>query len=297
MNRQQLTPIINAVADRAHDRAYIGRVIAETIRNNPDIKPGWALNLTRLLTLCTNNPVKGSPFTVFAEGNSKLPFLSFSALPGVRFCPGAGDCAKWCYSFSAWRYPAAFCRQVQNTILLSSDSGRLHIMSELDAQLRRPKYRALESVDFRLYVDGDFRSVADVDFWMETLEMRPQLAAYGYSKSFAELTEYHYLTESDYRYTWPSNYILNVSSGHRHSPEVVEAVERLPITRGRFVAVPMPTRARHSDHGDREHQKALRAVYGRSAFTCPGECGDCTPSGHACGSERFRGIDIIIAAH
>jgi len=293
MNRKQLAPIIEAVAERSHDREYIGRVITQVIKDTPDIKPGWALNLTKLLTLCTDKPVKGSPFTVFAEGNSKLPFLSFSGLPGVQFCPGAGDCAQWCYSFSSWRYPAAFCRQVQNTLLLSTDDGRLHILNELDAQLRRAKYRDIERVDFRLYVDGDFRNVSDIHFWMQALHNRPKLAAYGYSKSFHQLLGY----DVAWPHEWPSNYVLNVSSGHKHSAEVVAAVEALPITRGHFVAVPMAKTARHSDHGDRDHQKALRETYGRKAFTCPGECGDCTPSGHACGSDRFKGVDIIIAAH
>jgi hypothetical protein len=26
-------------------------------------------------------------------------------------------------------------------------------------------------------------------------------------------------------------------------------------------------------------------------------CGNCTKSGHACGSDRFNGVDIIIAVH
>lgn len=296
MNRQQLQPIVDAVANHADDSVYVARVISETIQNNPDIKPGWALNLTKLLTLCTDKPIKSAPFTVFAEGNSKLPFLSFSAMPGRAFCPGAGDCAQWCYSFSSWRYPAAFCRQVQNTMLLSTDAGRLFILNELDAQLRRAKYRAIERVDFRLYVDGDFRSVDDIYFWMNAIANRPKLAAYGYSKSFYELLGFDIALQCSGE-AWPSNYVLNVSSGHKHSAEVVAAVEALPITRGHFVAVPMPKTARHADHGNRDHQKALRDTYGRKAFTCPGECGDCTPSGHACGSDRFKGVDIIIAAH
>ena len=55
------------------------------------------------------------PHTVFTTGNVKLPFLSFSTLPGVT-CPGASSCLDYCYSFKAWRQPAAFFRQVQNTL-------------------------------------------------------------------------------------------------------------------------------------------------------------------------------------
>ena len=64
------------------------------------------------------------PFSIFAEtGNVKLPFVSFSTLPGFS-CPGAGECLKFCYSYRAWRYPAGFLRQLQNTILLQTARGR-----------------------------------------------------------------------------------------------------------------------------------------------------------------------------
>ena len=57
------------------------------------------------------------PHKTFIKGNGKLPFLSFSTLPAVT-CPGAGDCLVYCYSYKAWRQPAAFFRQVQNTLLM-----------------------------------------------------------------------------------------------------------------------------------------------------------------------------------
>ena len=57
------------------------------------------------------------PFSVFTVGNMKLPFLNFSTLPAVT-CSGAGSCLNWCYSFKAWRYPSAFFRQCQNTLLM-----------------------------------------------------------------------------------------------------------------------------------------------------------------------------------
>lgn len=66
------------------------------------------------------------------DGNSKLPFLAYSELP-MATCPGAGACgvykkdastgtaaSGWCYSFKAWRYPAAFARQFLNTLAATS---------------------------------------------------------------------------------------------------------------------------------------------------------------------------------
>lgn len=297
MNRQQLQPIVDALGAHSNQPALVAAAIWKALECD-SIKPGWRCHLLKLALFCEQlaEGISSPAFTIIAEGNSKLPFLSFSAMPGFAFCPGSGDCRDWCYSFSAWRYPAAFCRQAQNTLLLSSYAGRVSIKSALNAQLRRPKYKALEKVDFRLYVDGDFRSGEDIHFWMSLIGNNPKLATYGYSKSFREFLDYDNALDRRGA-TWPTNYVLNVSSGHRHTPGIVQAIEALPITRGRFVAVAMPKKARSTDHGDRVHQKELRDHYGKTAFTCPGSCGTCTPSGHACGSKRFANVDIIIAAH
>jgi len=233
------------------------------------------------------------PYSIIGEGNSKLGFLTFSVCPFVT-CPGAGDCLKYCYSPKAWRYPAAFARQVQNTILLLSTLGRQLITLALDEQLARPKYAKRDRIDFRLYVDGDFDSVQSLHYWMETIRARPQLAAYGYSKSFHEFLGYDAALEL-HGQKWPSNYVLNLSGGHNHSAPVVAAMRALSITRGAFVAVELPKGS--PKQNTREQRAVLRDTYGKKAFTCPGKCGDCTPAGHACGSRRFQGRDIIIAAH
>ena len=41
-------------------------------------------------------------FSIFARGNSKLPFWSFSSM-AILDCPGRGECAAWCYSLKSWR--------------------------------------------------------------------------------------------------------------------------------------------------------------------------------------------------
>lgn len=241
--------------------------------------PAWIRELSKLRAFLDD----GMPrWSIFAKGNSKLPFIAFSALPGKGFCPGAGDCLNFCYSFKSWRYPAAFCRQVQNTVLLSTLQGRAHIEAAFSKFAGNP-------ITLRLYVDGDFRNVDDVAFWFDLLRDNPDVSAYGYSKSFDQLLAY--------KGQFPENYVLNISGGHRHQKKTVDRVKALPITRGEFVAVPMPSPVKSSDHGKRDHQKALRAQYGRKAFTCPGKCGECTTTAHACGSKRFKDVDIIIAVH
>ena len=77
----------------------------------------WAYHAKRLADWLADDMAGAAPFSVFARGNSKLPFFAFSALPFVT-CPGMGACAKFCYSLRAWRYPAAFFRQLQNTWLM-----------------------------------------------------------------------------------------------------------------------------------------------------------------------------------
>lgn len=246
---------------------------------------GWQTQFAKLRQTIVDGRARFS--IMAADGNSKLPFVAFSSLPGVGFCPGAGECLSYCYSFRAWRYPAAFARQVQNSYLLQSIEGKRQILEALDAH--KP---AVGSIDFRLYVDGDFGSAADVAFWMAALGRREWLKAYGYSKSWAELLQFD--SEGG---AWPTNYKLNLSGGSRHGDATEARVAALPITRGRFLAVSVGRKVKASDHSDRAHQRELRAAHGGKAFTCPGKCGECTKGAHACGSSKFDGVDIIIAVH
>jgi hypothetical protein len=237
----------------------------------------WVRDLNKLKTYFeTGHP----QFTIFAKGNSKLPFVSFSALPGEGFCPGAGDCLSFCYSFKAFRYPAAFCRMAQNTMMLTLKGGRADITAAL--QEKAKKFTADSPLTLRLYVDGDFRNQSDVSFWFKTLQKMPNIAAYGYSKSFTEI--YAYASANKL----PENYVLNVSGGHRHGSDLVNAIKELSITRGEFIAIAAGKKASPAE---------LRAAHTGKAFTCPGKCGECTPKGHACGSKRFANVDIIIAVH
>jgi hypothetical protein len=278
MNRANCTRIANAIA--ANDNRGACRVIDEILTTETGAH--WARDLGKLKAFLLD----GAPrFSIMAkDGNGKLPFLAFSSLPGANFCVGAGDCLKFCYSFKAWRYPAAFCRQAQNSALLQSDSGREHILNAIDKF--EPEFGA---IDFRLYVDGDFTGVADIAFWMETLTARPWLITYGYSKSWQSFI--------DYKGIVPSNYKLNLSSGSKYSDSVKDKLKAFDYVRGEFVAVSIGASVKSTDHADRAHQSTLRKAYGSKAYTCTGKCGDCTPIGHACGSDRFKGIDIIIAVH
>ena len=116
---------------------------------------------------------RGPAFSIFrAGGNSKLPFYAFSSLPGFD-CPGAGDCLfneagefgkGFCYSFRAWRYPAAFFRQVQNSILIREDRQTLARAFQ-DIPAGKDWLRRV----VRLYVDGDFDSARTFAFWMDQI--------------------------------------------------------------------------------------------------------------------------------
>lgn len=279
MNFKKLTTISETIAERGD--------IVTAIHDALDGEAGkhWIRDLNKLAIVAeTAEP----QFSIFTRDNLKLPFLSFSALPGAPHCPGAGDCLVICYSFKAWRYPAAFARQAQNAILLQSFAGRCAIRDALDT------FEQSDPLDFRLYVDGDFSSFEVLRFWMEALSSRAWLRCYGYSKSFKLLLEY----DRDSRYSWPDNYLVNLSSGHNSDAAIVERMRALPITRGEFIAVDIGKPVKSADHGGREHNKLLRLKFGGAkAFTCPGKCGECTPKGHACGSRKFAGIPVIIAAH
>ena len=215
------------------------------------------------------------PHAVFTIGNSKLPFLSFSTLPAVT-CPGAGDCLNYCYSFKAWRQPAAFFRQVQNTLLMHDFNL---IQPELNKILLRPTFRRADKIDFRLYVDGDFSSITDLKNWMQLLQDIPKINAYGYSKSLNLFLQLH-----DQDFKFPSNYVLNLSNGGKFDM-LRDILITLPFVRGNFTAV----------NGTK---KEIRKQFKNKVFICPGDCGNCTNKGHACGNmDIFNNMEIVIPLH
>lgn len=257
----------------------------------------WNRDLGKLKTFLLD-PECTPQFTIIrkesGEGKLGKGFLSFSVLPDVT-CPGAGDCLNYCYSFKAHRYPAAYSRQAQNTVLMQTAAGRDQIIAAIDhLASKRPG-----NIDFRLYVDGDFSSGGDVAFWMTLLKENAWLQTYGYSKSFLELLGY------DAAHNWPANYLLNLSEGHKHNQSIVDLVSALPICRGSFGAVPTLGKYKPAEWQTSEYRKDILAQHkgrtGRKAFVCGGRCGACiTRQGinmHACGDRQFNNVDIIIAVH
>ena len=242
------------------------------------------------------------PFSVFAEtGNVKLPFVSFSTLPGFS-CPGAGDCLKFCYSYRAWRYPAGFLRQLQNTILLQTLSGR-NIIADTFRNLQTTWNDALQ--DFRLtvriYVDGDFCSASTFVFWMELLQERSHdCDAYGYSKSWVEILQG--LAQLEFS---PLNYVLNVSSGSLHNDSLKSKILALPFTREVFEAVDIDgtdIKKGFARYDQKTYHQRTRAAYkaetGTVPFSCPGDCGSCRASAGiaACADLQFT-IPIVNGVH
>ena len=250
-------------------------------------KSAWNLILRRL---ARGLKAGRAAFQVFYEGNSKLPFVSFSALPVVG-CPGAGECAKYCYSLRAWRYPAPFARQLQNSLLL-----------RFAPEVIASAFKALpEGITLRLYVDGDFDSANAVAFWFNALKARPDIQAYGYSKSWDLLAEY------GQREAYPANYVLNISNGGAPQKTGKAEMLALPITRGEFISLPIHYRPvgvtgniGFKRYADADYHRAVRAAgaaAGRKVFSCPGNCGECTGIGHACGSMKLKGVTIAIGIH
>jgi hypothetical protein len=257
----------------------------------------WHRDLGKLKTFLLDSTRKPL-FTIIrkesGEGKLGKGFLSFSVLPDVT-CPGAGDCLQYCYSFKAHRYPAAYSRQAQNTVLMQTEAGRGQIIAAIDHLASK----RTGNIDFRLYVDGDFSSGGDVAFWMELLKQNAWLQTYGYSKSFIELLGY------DTAHNWPANYLLNLSEGHKHNQSIVDLVASLPICRGSFGAVPTLGKYKPAEWQTSAYRKDILAQHkantGRKAFVCGGRCGACiTRQGinmHACGDRQFNNVDIIIAVH
>jgi len=248
------------------------------------------------------------PLTMFKIGNSKLPFLSWSTLPGIN-CPGAAECwaagLGWCYSLKAWRYPAAFFRQLQNTILERGEFGRAIIAQEIARILESSEFRDLKTVTLRLYVDGDFNSLKTLKFWLKIAENNPRLRIYGYSKSLPFFTQ---LIASGYKF--PKNYVLNLSNGgryfnsaHYHQLKNYRDDKGETFVRGDFLAVKVDTSGINSAiNRTKAERKQLRLQFpGEKIFICPGLCGECTnikETPHACGNNKeFANTKIVIPVH
>lgn len=281
MNRKQIMSMLHEV----QSAESIGAVSAIVARHTTgETGTDWVKYSKRFVsTIGTSEP----GFKVFAEaGNKKLPFLSFSSLP-LFTCPGAGECAQFCYSLKAWRYPAALFRQLQNYALLKFNPALIY--SEFVRVINKRKFKGRE-IDFRLYVDGDFANIGDVAFWYGALAQNQRVKAYGYTKSFNAI-----LHAESIGIHAPDNYRVNLSSGHNADAETVARFSALDCVRGEFIAVNVP---KHADK--RMHSALVRdaaRINHSRVFVCPGKCGECTPKGHACGSAAFKGITIAIAAH
>lgn len=249
----------------------------------------WKKYMLRLVKRLGKKVLSVPPMTIFThKGNPKLSFYAFSAIPGET-CPGAGECLKYCYSFKSWRNAGSWARQVSNTLLL-----------KFKPSLITTAFAALpEGITLRLYVDGDFDSEKTVAFWFGLLKTRPDIEGYGYSKSWDLIWEY------GQKNVFPANYLLNLSNGG--SPQRVsrEAMSGLSITRGEFIGLkidyPHKKMRSFARYKDPEYHRALRKAATDAGltkvFSCPGICDSCAGSKHACGSKRFRGIQIVNGVH
>jgi hypothetical protein len=229
----------------------------------------------KFLDCYINNNLQDIKFNVFKIGNSKLPFLNFSTLPIVT-CEGSGSCENYCYSLKAWRYPSAFYLQARNTLLMD----KFHIVeNQFTKIINLPKFKKLEKIDFRLYVDGDFKTLKDCLNWFNLMKDNLKVNFYGYSKSFGLLGKLS-------NYSFPSNYKLNISNGSKYDNDIklLKIIQDLPITRGKFTAVKVSKDVKQVG-------KFLKETLQEKIFPCQGSCGSCSTIGHLCGSD----IPVTIA--
>ena len=227
-------------------------------------------------------------FKIIQKGNGKLPFLNYSSCPIVN-CPGAGECKKYCYSLHAWRYPMAFFRQLQNTIL-ERNNFEVITAAILD-KINETAFKNKTKIDFRLYVDGDFPNYEILDNWLNFLAVNPKLAVYGYSKSL-HLFQKRIKTGG----LWPENYVLNLSNGGIYDSLHKELMQHVQ-TRGKFYAVSVGRKVKPQKLTTAERVN-IRKQAENKVFICPGLCGSCTSVGHACGNlDIFKNKDIVIPIH
>ncbi|QDP60677.1 MAG: hypothetical protein GOVbin1434_6 [Prokaryotic dsDNA virus sp.] len=235
-------------------------------------------------------------FPVFKSGNNKHKFMNYSTIPVIN-CPGFGSCVteNYCYSLNSMRFPKATLSWLQNQILEDNYFNLIEV--ELDKHLNQYYKKHLKqglNIDFRLYNDGDFSSLNNMVLWFNLLKKYPFIKAYGYTKSLHLIKE---LTLMDFDF--PDNYKFNLSSGSRYDYlKQDKVILNNPCYRGKFISFnfegkKISTTKLNNDDKRKIHQK----FKGKNIFICPGVCNTCTLAGHACGSDKFKNVDIVIPIH
>ena len=257
--------------------------------NNIKTGKSW-INESNKFKIFLNNIINNNfdyiPYKIFSQGNSKLSFLSFSTLPLIT-CPGAKDCKIYCYSLKAFRYPGAFFRQCQNTILMKYN---FNIIANQLNKYNKIAINKNTNIDFRLYVDGDFNDLNDLINWMTLLKTCKNINSYGYSKS-----KHLFLQLHDNKFKYPSNYKLNLSNGSKFD-FLDDELLKLDFVRGRFISYKFNKKI-NTLNLTKDNKKEIRNNFKNKVFICPGKCDTCTNKGHACGSDTFNNMDIIIPVH
>ena len=129
---------------------------------------------------------------------------------------------------------------------------------------------------------------------MVVLKKYQFIKAYGYTKSLHLIKELTLMN-----FDFPDNYKFNLSSGSRYDYlKHDKVILNNPCYRGKFISFnfegkKISTTKLNNDDKRKIHQKFKN----RSIFICPGVCNTCTLSGHACGSDKFKNVDIVIPIH
>lgn len=115
-------------------------------------------------------------------------------------------------------------------------------------------------------------------YWFALLDSRPDLKAYGYSKSWRLLWDYAQT------HTVPDNYVLNLSSGEREQGVTRDQMRSLPFVRGDFIALPIEYSGEKEGferYSDPEYHRAVRKA---------------AADRHACGQLALH-LPIVIGIH
>jgi hypothetical protein len=256
---------------------------------NDNIKTGkdwlkYSAKFKLFLNDILNNKFDNIPFTILKQGNKKLSYLSFSTLP-VATCPGAKECLIYCYSLKSWRYPATFFGQCQNTLLMKYNFEV--IANELYKYNNKAKLKNV-NLDFRLYVDGDFKTMNNLINWMTLLKTCKNIKSYGYSKSKHLFLELH-----NQGFKYPENYKLNLSNGSKFD-FLDNDLLKLDVTRGKFTSFKFDKKV-NVFNLTREQKNTIRTNFNNKVFICPGLCDTCTNKGHFCGSNN--NLEVVIPVH
>lgn len=164
------------------------------------------------LTLSGGNDKLNKTAKLYAQqtGNPRPKIMSFN-LPALLSCPGALECAHFCYALQGQYFRRQIlelrARNMAAAQHLIATGGWELLADALTVLVGEQAARLRSPLVLRPHDSGDFYGRGYFKAWLETMRRLPHVKFYGYTKRIGLYQSLHALG------TWPPNFTLVQSVG------------------------------------------------------------------------------------